>query len=352
MTVRELIIEVLQQVQRKNSFKRDSTAEQAIIWRLNTAQNRLIKSWIKPDPNNPNKFLIDQKANSDIQRLIKPNQTLRTIIDSDNRVYAYLPNDFRYLINDRSRILEDCKDSFANAEDPTSYPRTVTAIKFTEAAVATPNYYKDIIITIGSSTETISTNGVPNVKEKFELIDYIISEVRRRGYNLYWEKFDTCFRPDCFIFVPEVGTSPTITIRVDGTELTKSSVALSSVRKYKTIDPSETSTPINRGYKGDFLYDAVQHNYYDQSLPDSPVSQLADGKIYVHSSERFIVSEIIMDYIRSPRRISLYLNHSCELDESVHEEVCSIAAEMILGNIEAPNYPLKVQENINRLEKT
>lgn len=357
MTVRELIIEVQQQVQRKGSYKRDPTAEQEIIWRLNTAQNRLIKSWIKPDPQNPNKFQINQKANSDIQKLITPNALLTTIIDDTNRVYAYLPNDFQYLINDRSKVLEDCKDEFATAKDTTVYPRTVTAMRFSDG-VGGANFYKTIVFTMVKNSvttnETLSTNGVPTIKEKFELINYIIRQAKGLGYNLYWEQYDTCFKPESFIFVPSItgNTSESITITIDGVELVKTSVSLTSVNIYKEFSSEITSLPVNRGFKGDFLYDATQGNYYDQPQPDSPVSQLANGKIFVHTNERFIVSKILMDYIRIPRRISLYLNHTCELHESVHEEVCSIAAEIILGNIEASSYQLKVQENINRLEKT
>lgn len=362
MTVRELIIEVQQQVQRKGSYKRDPTAEQIIIWRLNTAQNRLIKSWLKPDPNNPHKFQIDQKANSDVQKLINVNVPLTTIIDTDNRVYANLPNDFLYLINDKSRVLEDCKDGFEDAKDKTVYPRTVTAFKFIDSANIEPNYYKTIVLEVLEgdtdgllSLYDLSVNGLPSVKEKFELVDYIIKQAKALGYNLYWEQFDTCYKPDSFIYVPELGNSTpdTLTIRIDGVELPSTPVALKAYTIYKTdLDTSLMSLPVNRGYKNDFIYDAMQGNYYDQPQPDSPVSQLANGRIYVHTNKRFIVSTILMDYIRKPRRISLYLNNTCELDESVHEEVCSIAAEIILGNIEAPNYPLKVQENINRLEKT
>lgn len=353
-SVRELIIETQFQIERLDGKKRDGLSEQKILWRLNTAQDWLIKSWIKPDEKNPGRFLIDQKSNTDIQKIFAVNVPLQTIIDEDDRVYAYLPYNFRYLINDRSRLLENCKEEFEEAEDEIDYPRIVKGVKFTNSVKATSKYYTDINISIvkagATTTRSLSTDGADSAKEKFEFVDYIIDQVRQMGFVMYWESFGSIYQADTFLLVCNLGESLNITINVDGTSLAGTSFTLPTVNIYKTdLDRDLMSRASNRHMKGDFLYDAMLHNYYDQPEPDSPVSHQADGKIYVHQSKRFLVSEVLIDYIRSPRRISLYLNQTCELDGSNHREVCSIAAEMYLGNIEAPNYITKVQENVNRL---
>ena len=351
MTVRELIIETQLQVKRLAAHRRDSINEQNIIWRLNTAQDRLIRDAIEPDPNNPNRFLINEVSNNLIQKLIKPNVSLTTYQESSKRGFAYLPSDLGYLLNERGIIVEDCnKEQWATPTETVTLNCTV--IGFSDSILSSPNYYKTIGLktTLGSNTAvtTYNTNGTQSKKEKYELVQYIMrlweAQPLEKPVKAYWEKFDTLYFPESFILVAEQG-NPTLDLVIDGAELSRFSNTLTNVK----IKPYSAGNEVPmRGYKGDFLFDAISYNYYEQPTPDSPVTQLADDKIYFYSSKRFLVSQLVVDYIRKPRRISLYLNQTCELDSNVHEKVCSLAAEAILGNVEASNYPLKVQENITR----
>lgn len=361
LTLRELIVEVQTQVQRLGSFKRDKTSESLIVWKLNAAQNRFIKKRIKPDPNNPNRYLVDEKSNSDIQKLITPNTSIQMYKDTDSRVFGFLPYDFMYLINDRSRVLPDCKDEFSDPLLAGTYPtQTVYTFAFPEAQFSDgATYYKSLTVqsTVSSvvTTKSRSTAGTTSTKEQFEVITAIISLFKQLGYAAYWEEYADIYELNSFIVPNAIGQPlPDFNITIDSLLVKKVTTTKApngtSFRPFKPFDSSILSEAPNRGYKGDFLYDAITHNYYDRPTTDSPVSQLAQNKLYVFNDKRFLVSETLIDYIRTPRPISLYLNQTCELDGSVHEEICSIAAELMLSNIESPVYPTKVQENITRLE--
>jgi len=345
LTVRELIIEVQQQVQRLGSYKRDKTSEPLIIWRLNTAQDRFIRDCIKPDPNQNDKFSINEESRTSIQALIETNKSLLVYNDISG-TYSILPSNLAYLVNDRSIILPDCNAQFSSPSS--SYIITATAIPFNESTKANAPYYS--ITATGSSSNSISYN-LANKKESFEIIEVVANQLIQAGaLDVYWESFNGWYVPNSFIAVHRIETGqsppPTFGLTIDGV-VSQTSVKNFTVNKFKSFSGNQVP---NRSYKNDYVHDAVNYNYYDQPIPESPVTYLGGNKLNILTSKRFLVSEIILDYIRKPRRISLYLNQSCELDGSVHEKICSIATEMILSNIEAENYAIKVQENINRLD--
>lgn len=351
-SVRELIIEVQQQVQRLGSHRRDGLALPNIVWRLNTAQDLFVSNRIKPDPGNPNRFQIDEKYRADLQTIIKPNVKLTCYQDTSTRQFSYLPADFAFLLNDRSIVLEDCKTEFTTPTEDAVY--STYSFTFIESPLPTAPFYRNFsfVINGGASVETTTLAGLPSKEEKFELDDYILSKLIDLGtrtspiFQAYWERFDTIYAPNSFIVVGLVGIPP-LDLQIDGQTVAKAIKTLT----LKKLKPYTSGPEVsNRGVRQDFLYDAINNNYYDRPTPHSPISTIADGKLFVASSKRFLVPEINIDYIRKPRRISLYLDQTCELPGSTHREVCGLAAELILGNVEAANYPAKVQENISRSE--
>jgi hypothetical protein len=348
-SVRDLIIETQQQVQKLGGFKRDATSEHRIAWRLNTAQDILVRNKIKPSITSPGRFMIDEPSRQAIQSLITPNKRLAVHKQSATRGFAYLPYDYGYLVADRSIVLPDCKTEYADPTEATTY--RVTSIPFNDSPLNVGPYYVNITArstASGVHTDDTKIYNLSNKKEKYEIVDSIIAQFASLStvFGAYWESFDTIQKPNSFIIVHQVVGAqtnlPTHSLLIDGQEAVAVTQTISTT-KYKAYADGEEKP--NRSYQNDFLYDAITHNYYDQPKPHTPVAQLANGMVYVFNSKRFLVPELIIDYIRKPRRISVYLDQSTELDSSVHYELCCLAAEQILGNVEG-NYPTKVQDNI------
>lgn len=347
MSIRELIIEVQQQIQRAGSFKRDKALEATIVWYLNTAQDRFIKDRIKPDPRFPNRFFIDEKSRSDLQAVITVNEKLPVYRDTATRSFSFLPYDYAYMLNERSSVLLDCKPEYAS---PTiSASLLLTIYPLAASTLTNAPYYNNVVVSnsLGSNSKSYA---LKTQEESFEIVEGVINQFKLLGVTAYWERFYNNYFPGSFILVQEnTGSTPppVVNLMIDSVLIPSSAKSI-SVTKYKSYEGLE---PSNRSYKSDYLYDAIGHNYYDQPSPDSPVSQIADNRIFVYNDgKRFLVTDVFIDYIRKPRRISLYLNQSCELDGTVHKEICSLAAEIWLGNVEAPNYNQKVNENVTRLE--
>ena len=346
LTPIEMIIEVEQQLQRQASHKRDGLTRDHILWRLNTAQDRFIKYRIKPDKTGL-RFEIDKKSQADLQSLLITNYSLRAILDPKDasRVYSELPSNLAYVVADGSTVVEDSEEIYTSLVEP--FTETAVRLPLIDSPLTQPNYYKSFILLLGfSEVSKLTSEGVISKNQKFEFINPLMENWRRAGYQVYWERYKHLYAPGNFYVVVESGLLPNLT--VDGSLASGGSIAITGER-HKRI----SGKPIvpNDLVKSDYIREAVRGtNYYLQPIPTAPVSSISDNKIYVYNGKRFLISEILIDYIRKPRQISLLLNRSCELPGSTHEEICSIATEMILGNVESENYQQKVQENVYRLE--
>ena len=66
----------------------------------------------------------------------------------------------------------------------------------------------------------------------------------------------------------------------------------------------------------------------------------------VEQAENFLVNGFKIDYVRKPRRVSLFLERGCDLPEGVHQKIGDLTVERILRIYSDPNYQSKAQENI------
>lgn len=345
LTVRDMHVEVITQLQRQGAYKKDATFEEWIDLRLNTAQTRLLKSKVIPNPKFPAKFMVDSKTAADIQSIIVPNKKLRVFKDTNTRGYVCLPNDFKYLVNDRSGVIDDCESSFSNPTEEISYQARV--FQLVDSALSAGPYYKTIKVTKNTVDYSLNyVGGIISKKEKSIFIEPILELFNKAGYaEVYWENYDNIHRPQSFIVIVET-LSDNIGLTLDSTSVTPEIISITKTR-YK--DLANTKEASNRCYKSDFVHDAIKTKYM-RPLPDSPVTTPEENKLFVFTTEKFLVSGIFIDYIREPRRISLPLNRSCEM-RGVHDEICDIAVELMLRDIEAGNYPLKTQDNVLRSQQ-
>jgi len=345
LSVKGMHVEVIAQLQRQGAYRKDRIFEQQIDWRLTSAQNILIKNKIKPskDQQSP-KFEMDQKAVTDIQSVIVSNKELRIIKATDTRGYVQLPYDFGYLVNDRSNVVEDCKTTFTTPTPTEAYTYQIRAFNFGESQKTATPYYQQVRVTKQSANKDLPvTTGLASKKDKDWLINSIIGLFAEHGYDAYWENFGDTYRANSFLVVV-TALSDTISITIDGTTKEQDEIISKTVTRY--IENTGEEVP-NRCYKNDYVYDALASAYM-KSIPSSPVSSLAKNTIFVHTSKKFLVSKIFIDYIRTPRPISLYLNSSCELHPNTHQEVCDVAVELLKRDIESTTYGEKIQENVLR----
>ncbi len=342
LSAKQKHIYVTQGLQRQGAFKKDKQYPEAVDIALNKSQARIIKDRLIPDPNVPNKFEINQKFVSDIQNLIVLEKELTIVKDTD-RSYGVLPYDFSYLLGDSSYSVESCVEGYTTQTETKS--ERVISIPFVTQKSAAP-YYTAIIVAVNTANKALNTAGYATKEEKVYLIDNIIDLYKQLGQEVYWENYKNIYRSECFLLITKDLTLTT-NISIDSSNPTLETID-NPVVVFKT--PLITGVRVvNRDIKADFLANTLD-SYYHKPIPTSPIAVMAGNNLFAYNSERFLVNRILVNYIRKPKAISLSLNQGSELADSVHEEICDLAVQLLKKQIEDPSYVAEVQDNKGRVE--
>lgn len=346
LSVKEKHIYVTQGLQRQGANKKDKQYSEAIDIALIKAESRIIKDRLFPDKNVPYKFEINEKYVSDIQSIIIRNQelvTFKNILES----YGVLPYDFSYLLSDTSNIIEDCKEEFTTPTPTELKTERIIIIPFTSSKVSAPYYTKIICKVLATVSDTLNFTGYSTLEEKTYIINNIIRTFKDLGKIVYWEEYKDIYKSGCFL-LPTLDLGVTASISVDDGAY----VTTTNIDKQVTTYKSSLSTiniQLNRDIKADFL-DSAQSSFYNQSIPISPLSTIANNQILIRNTERFLANKIFISYIRTPRKISLALNQNSELSGTVHEEICDLAIQILKKQIEDESYSKEVLDNKGRIE--
>jgi len=343
LSVKEHHIYVTQGLQRQGSYRKDKQLPQAIDLALNAAQNRLIKARIVQNTQASQKFEINQKHVSDIQRLLVLDVELPTELTTLRKSYGVLPYDFAYLLSDKSYIIQDCDTDYATATE-TKSERLITFVFDSNKTSAF--YYTNLVVSkAGSNTITMSTVGVSTTDEKVYLVDKIIEAFKSLGVSCFWQSYKDTFISEAFI-IPTRDLTLQLGITVDA----KTLVAVNIDKTITVFKSAPTGIlALNRDTKIDFL-DSANISEFHRSTPDSPLSVLSDNKIIVIGTERFLANKILISYIRKPKSINLDLKQDSELGSGTHEEIGDLAIQIIKKQIEDESYVIDVRDNQGRIE--
>jgi hypothetical protein len=345
LSVLEKHIYVKQGLQRQGAQKKDKQLPQAIDIALNKAQSRIIKDRLFPDPDGvPFKFQINQKHVSDIQSIIIFNKQL-TVFKDGNKSYGVLPYDFSYLVSDTSNVIEDCKDEFANSSETKT--ERIFIVPFVSAKTPPAPYYTNVKVKVLAVERSLTFTGYQTKEENVSIISNIINEYRILGVDAYWEEYKDVYKPNCFL-ISSLDINKTVNLNIDNVGYQNILYEDKAVDTFKST-LATVNEVLNRDVKADFLLSANQ-SFYNKSIPISPLASVQNDRILVLGTERFLVNQIAINYIRTPRKISLALNQSSELNGSVHEEICDLAIQLLKKQIEDESYVKEVQDNKGRIE--
>jgi len=352
-TVKEFHIAVRQSLQKVASNQNRSYLPDEIDWALNVNQERYVKSRIKRTETGTG-FALDQKLLDDISELIVPDTIIQTRKASGSNAYAILPTDYFVLINDRSNIYSNCNSDFTTETEVKT--EHIASVKFPNST-KTSAFYDTFKITINSASQdyTLFDNAdyskvYTSPFEKFSLVELVLEDINTYQFNntigvkIYWENYKNLYKPDSFIIV--YSSSFTGTLIVDSSR-TNSFTSASST--YEIFPSKVERTVPNRLTNNSFLGEVLS-DPFAKSNADSIVSRVSGDNLYVFFDNTFIISDVIIDYVRKPRQISLSLNRMCELRESTHQEIVENTVQYLMLVSENPTYNVKQQDNKLNLE--
>lgn len=78
----------------------------------------------------------------------------------------------------------------------------------------------------------------------------------------------------------------------------------------------------------------------------SPVYTIEENFIDIHTDNTFVVPDVVLKYIRTPKAMSIKDGIGCELAEHTHPEIVEMAIKSILEGIQDPRYQTQTLENL------
>lgn len=349
-TVKELHIGVRQGLQKVASNQNRNFLPEEIDLALNINQERFVKSKIRKTEVNTG-FAIDQKQLDDIQELIVSDQVFKVENPTLSYGSVYLPFDYMDLISDQSRIYSDCNSDFTRS---TIQGQEYIAILPFPNSTKTSNYYDTFKITVQDVTsKTLFDNsGYSKIyytpDEKFYLINLVQEDINKYsefGYKIYWENYRNLYKSNSFILVYSLPFTGSIVI---DSSKTNPFTSFTNTINYFSITKSEKEVP-NR-LPVNTIVTTLQQDPYAKSNVHSVISRMSGDYLYVFFDSTFIITEVVIDYVRKPREISLSLNRMCELKESTHQELVDMTVQYLLLVTENPTYQAKLIDNKTNID--
>lgn len=99
----------------------------------------------------------------------------------------------------------------------------------------------------------------------------------------------------------------------------------------RVTEEGTVSVVANRYAQLDDIFKML-HDPFNTTRIKSPLIDIGDNEINVYTDKTFIVENVIINYIKVPKRISITNNEGSELPEQLHEEIIQRAVDSFLDN--------------------
>lgn len=356
MYVKEMHIEVNQSVQKIAANRTRKLLDDEVDWLLNKNEGRFIQSKVTPKKDGSGGFEIKQFDIDAIRAIVVRGYEMPAYIADPRSYAAILPGNYRYLISDESIIKVAPLDSMMTPQAPiaTTLTRNLLLIPVTKSLKVSSPWYNQVQVFINNGlvfdiqqyTQSRNTTfiGFNSVDQVYEISGCILKELAFQKWNVYWERYNGQFFAKTLI----IETGPNVltgSIIIDGI----TTVAQQKTYSIQVVDyPMQpTQDQANRLTASHVVQNLREVAFY-RTQPESPISELSGGQLYVYANKYFIVTNCRLSYIRKPRRISLPLGQDCELAPECHQLICDLTVEYIKAMIADPNWQTKLQDDMIR----
>lgn len=368
MTALEAHIQVLQGVQKVAGYQENMFKKEEIDLHLSRNQRRLLTEILDK------KFDDVQSARDMIRPLYIKNYKLPTYVPlvteqvhEDYAVYGVFPGNYQHLISSRSKIITSsdakyCADvsalKVAGLYQVATEKTGVITIPASTGTVA-PYFHKATVSLTISGTNVVALK-VPegllinSSKSNFYLINYILEYFKYIDVQVYFDTYRDQTAPGSLIFVTSNANITAVTIsflKADGTSDASVTVNLisSTYQKYASITKTNfpgftVSYADNLDQEIDELY-AQNINSFYKSKPTNPKSVVSGNLLIAYESKTFIISELVIDYVRMPKQVSINLSQGIELAGNGPQIVVDRTVEYLKLAIENPTYQAVLNDN-------
>jgi len=373
MNVLEMHIAWKQGMDRIHSEKNDQFLPQEIDIELNRAMQRFIDQRYGRNNIYQEGFEQSQKRIDELRSLLVEyegpvvfkEEVLIGEIFADS---FQLPNDYMYLVNQRSKIyLDNCKDiNFSYEQIPPQYYFTFSLQNFFVDENG-PQFLKGIrmetpsqqTVTVWEPSQQLLDSGyVPTQypENTTVLVNDILAN-SQPGFQVFWQSYNQLDFPGQFIVVvddtfPFVQAQITQLVAYDELLTTVNSTPLrelnmSGQTRRVPIGDVQTKHVLNRFSQQDDVYRLLK-DPFNTTFEKEPLTTIRDSFIDVYTNSIFIIDSVKITYIRKPLPISISLGYDCELPEHTHQTIVDMAVASVLERTSDPRYNTQNAELVNR----
>lgn len=345
MTVKEMHIDIADQVQHLSANRNRKFSPDQIDWVLNRTQQGIIESSLVSMPGS-GRYQVKPDKHAIISSLIVNRKFLPAGWNGTQYVSQLSP-DFWYLLDDGSKLAQLCK---GDTKTTTYEVLQITWVPF-PLSTASSEYYKNTELLYNNSSilnintliqqRQLTWGGLPQKDAHFYVRTLLMEELAKMGIDVYWEKFDTMEYPYHLVFVSR-STAVPIELKLDGVSYTGTTQELT--REIHQASRQSVISP-NTMISQDKELSSSSTPYFKTSYI-SPLSTQGPGVIYTQADDSFIVYGTFINYVRKPQMISLSLGTNCSLSPDIHQKLCNETAVAILNRISDPAWKEVMQQNL------
>ncbi len=336
--IQERHIEVDLELNKINSNLYDIILPEEKDYFLNKAQERFVKQRYGAKSNaHQTGFEMSQKRIDDLRNLLVPNyRDLAYAVDTANfdynkKVMFFLPNDYWFLTSQRSRIVHSGCNTLVSSQVTSTIRYYMMNFNFPSS---TTSQFK-----IRNGVDILISGMNYNVTDKAVFLQDLLNRWNpvlavTHGWKFYIDYYQDITNSGNIVAINN-GSLPMSSLEytLNG-ETWIPFVPVDKVRNIYNATGTEVITP-NKFAQQDDVY-AMQVDPFNNTNKQEPLTIIHDNNIDVFfDSNKFIVKELAISYIRKPKSMSFRLNQSCELADHTHAEIIRDAVNLMLEDFEA-----------------
>jgi hypothetical protein len=346
-TVQELHNAIDLGLQHISSNRKQSISKFHKDMALNYAVLQYVDTRTSPRSNTKGKGFEENQKRYDDLRELKRVVTLPTYIPTDfsgeNRVYSILPSDYLRATITTSKVSYN-KFGLVVSHAPSA--TSIAYLNFPDDMSSGAKYQNfRIDQTIGNNTTTIfgispmhRFPDVFSVDAKFMIINLVLNHFSRNDeIKVYWERYDSIYRPDTFIIVSNIGGI--FSLLYAGSQTNSVSDVITRSMVTNTINKRAANDLVSSQYRSSML----DNHHYRRNRHSNPITTIENKRLYVDCDDTFVVPSVNLEYLKRPTVIDHVTNSMCEL--SMNREVIDLAVQRLKAYIKDEGYQHIVNEN-------
>lgn len=355
MNVKEMHIDVNQQLQRIDAHAVDWFEPEEIDVALNREMVRFIKTHYEPKGNKHFEgFEQSSKRIQDLRHLIVPDYTDNTFVNSkDDTITEFpFPSDLMFLHRVRPRTnFVPCSDSVSTAKKRSGFSYVSISFDFFYKQDSLSSFDVGISGAGGLSSFLSSSfkNGISNYnfpEDWTVFIKDLVEDLNRSNSianGASWESYKNIYDKDRLIIaVSDIFNN--VIVDVDGNQTTYY-ILKSSMDLFEYDGSDSLTTKYTRGkFSQSHDVDILLEDPFNTTGPDLPLFTIRNNYIDFYLDQDFFIDKARIDYIRWPKRISKARNQDCELPESTHDEIVASTVAHLSGVIQDQRYQILESE--------